>query len=164
MNASVHTPPPVCTTANSVADPADTLRTATGGSTIIPCLRYRDAAAAIDWLCTAFGFQPHAIYGDGEVIRHAQLVSGGGMVMIGSAGLDSQWGRLVAQPGDTGLRVTQGNCVVVPDVDAHYARAVAAGAVIAQNIADQGYGGRGYACRDLEGHLWWFGSYDPWAG
>lgn len=30
------------------------------------------------------------------------------------------------------------------------------------DIADQGYGGRGYACRDPEGHLWWFGSYDPW--
>ena len=163
MNASVHAPPPACTTPNSAAVPAGAARTGAGGSTIIPCLRYRDAAAAIDWLCTAFGFQPHAIYRDGDVIRHAQLVCGGGMVMIGSAGLDGPWGRLVAQPADTGLRVTQGNCVVVPDVDAHYARAVAAGAVVAQGIADQGYGGRGYACRDLEGHLWWFGSSDPWA-
>ncbi|MEP7097563.1 MAG: glyoxalase, partial [Dokdonella sp.] len=24
------------------------------------------------------------------------------------------------------------------------------------------YGGTGYSCRDPEGHLWWFGSYDPW--
>ena len=29
-------------------------------------------------------------------------------------------------------------------------------------IADQHYGGRGYACADPEGHAWWFGSYDPW--
>jgi len=40
---------------------------------------------------------------------------------------------------------------------------VAAGARIVIDIADQPYGGRGYACRDLEGYLWWFGSYDPWA-
>ena len=38
-----------------------------------------------------------------------------------------------------------------------------AGARVVQDIADQGYGGRGYSCRDPEGHLWWFGSYDPWA-
>ena len=41
-------------------------------------------------------------------------------------------------------------------------QAKAAGAQIVIDIADQDYGGRGYACRDIEGHLWWFGSYDPW--
>jgi uncharacterized glyoxalase superfamily protein PhnB len=30
------------------------------------------------------------------------------------------------------------------------------------SIADQDYGGRLYSCRDPEGHLWSFGSYDPW--
>ncbi|MPN55348.1 hypothetical protein SDC9_203030 [bioreactor metagenome] len=58
---------------------------------------------------------------------------------------------------------TQSACVIVSDADAHYARATAAGAEIVIDIADQDYGGRGYACRDPEGHLWWFGSYDPWA-
>jgi uncharacterized glyoxalase superfamily protein PhnB len=52
--------------------------------------------------------------------------------------------------------------VIVADPDAHYAHARAAGAEIVQDIADQDYGGRGYLCRDPEGHLWWFGSYDPW--
>ena len=37
------------------------------------------------------------------------------------------------------------------------------GATIVIDIADQPYGGRGYACKDPEGHHWWFGSYDPWA-
>ncbi len=37
-----------------------------------------------------------------------------------------------------------------------------AGARIVIDIADQDYGGRGYACADPEGYLWWFGSYDPW--
>jgi uncharacterized glyoxalase superfamily protein PhnB len=28
---------------------------------------------------------------------------------------------------------------------------------------DRDYGGRDYTCRDREGHVWTFGSYDPWA-
>src|SRR5690606_31000197 len=132
-------------------------------STIIPCLRYRDAPAAIDWLCRAFGFERHAVYADGDTVHHAQLTFGNGMVMLGSTGNDSEWGRQIVQPEQTGLRETQSPCVVVRDVDAHYAQATAAGATVVQDIADQGYGGRGYSCRDPEGHLWWFGSYDPWA-
>ena len=31
-------------------------------STVIPCLRYRDAVAAIDWLCEVFGFEKQAVY------------------------------------------------------------------------------------------------------
>lgn len=131
-------------------------------STIIPCLRYRDALAAIDWLCGAFGFTKHAVYADGKIVHHAQLTFGNGMVMLGSADNDSEWGRQIAQPDEIGMRETQSPCVIVGDVDAHYARAKAAGATIVQDIADQGYGGRGYSCRDPEGHLWWFGSYDPW--
>lgn len=132
------------------------------GSVIIPCLRYRDAARMIDWLCDAFGFRRHAVHADGDTVHHAQLVFGGGMVMLGSADNAGEWGRLIAQPDETGLRETQSPCVVVADADAHYARAKAAGATIVQDIADQAYGGRGYSCRDPEGHLWWFGSYDPW--
>ena len=139
-----------------MAGPADTT------ATIIPCLRYRDAPAAIDWLCRAFGFERHAVYAEGDIVHHAQLVFGNGMVMLGSADTASEWGRRIAQPGDIGGLETQSPCVVVADVDAHYARAVAAGAELVQDIADQDYGGRGYSCRDPEGHLWWFGSYDPW--
>ena len=139
-----------------MAGPADTT------ATIIPCLRYRDAPAAIDWLCRAFGFERHAVYAEGDTVHHAQLVFGNGMVMLGSADTASEWGRRIAQPGDIGGLETQSPCVVVADVDAHYARAVAAGAELVQDIADQDYGGRSYSCRDPEGHLWWFGSYDPW--
>ena len=52
-------------------------------STIIPCLRYRNAPAMIDWLCEAFGFRRHAVYADGDIVHHAQLVFGNGMVMLG---------------------------------------------------------------------------------
>ena len=132
-------------------------------ATIIPCLRYRDAPAAIEWLCAAFGFVKHAVYADGDTVHHAQLTFGNGMVMLGSADNTSEWGRQIVQPDETGLRETQSPCVIVADCDAHYVRAKAAGATIVQDIADQDYGGRGYSCRDPEGHLWWFGSYDPWA-
>jgi len=131
-------------------------------STIIPCLRYRDAEAAIEWLCRAFGFEKNAVYAEGGIVLHAQLTWGNGMVMLGSTGNASEWGKLIAQPDETGMRETQSPCVIVEDVDPHYDRAKAAGATIVQDIADQGYGGRGYSCRDIEGHLWWFGSYDPW--
>jgi uncharacterized glyoxalase superfamily protein PhnB len=131
-------------------------------ATIIPALRYRDALAAIEWLCVAFGFEKNAVYAEGNVVLHAQLTFGNGMVMIGSVENDSAWGRHMVQPDETGQRETQSACVIVTDADAHYARAKAAGAQIVIDIADQHYGGRGYACRDPEGHLWWFGSYDPW--
>jgi uncharacterized glyoxalase superfamily protein PhnB len=131
-------------------------------ATIIPCLRYRDAPVAIDWLCRAFGFEKQAVYADGDVVHHAQLTFGNGMVMLGSADNTSEWGRQIAQPAEIGNRETQSPCVIVRDADAHYAQATAAGAEIVMDISDQDYGGRGYSCRDIEGHLWWFGSYDPW--
>ena len=51
---------------------------------------------------------------------------------------------------------------MVPDPDAHYTRAKAAGAQIVRELVDQPYGSREYSARDLEGNLWSFGSYDPY--
>ena len=76
-------------------------------STIIPCLRYRDAHAAIDWLCRAFGFEKNAVYADGDTVHHAQLTFGNGMIMLGSADDRSEWGKQIAQPQEIGLRETQ---------------------------------------------------------
>lgn len=136
--------------------------TANTRSTIIPSLRYRDAPAAIDWLCSAFGFEKHAVHAEGDVVHHAQLVFGNGMVMLGSVANASAWGERIAQPDEIGGRETQCPCVIVADCAAHYARAKAAGAVIVDELEQKEYGGAGYSCRDPEGHLWWFGSYDPW--
>ena len=131
-------------------------------ATIIPTLRYRDAAAAIDWLCKAFGFQPHLVVpGEGETIAHAQLVLGNGMIMLGSAG-DDEFGQLQRPPEKFGAPVSQSPYVIVADVDAHHATAAAAGAEVLMGPNDEDYGGRGYSCRDPEGNLWNFGSYNPW--
>ncbi len=130
---------------------------------IIPCMRYRDAPAAIEWLCNAFGFEKMLVVpGEGRTIAHAQLVFGNGMIMLGSAG-NTEFDKLQKPPSDLGGVGTQSCYIVVEDTDAHHARAVAAGAEIIIDIKDEDYGGRGYSCRDPEGHLWNFGSYDPWA-
>ena len=133
------------------------------GSTMIPAIRYLDAPAAIEWLCRAFGFEKHAVYEDGAGgIAHAQLTFGSGMIMVGSL-RDDAWGARIATPVEIGGRHTQACCVIVDDADSHYAQAKASGAEILDDITDQDYGGRGYSCRDIEGHVWWFGSYNPWA-
>ena len=133
------------------------------GSTAIPCLRYRDAARAIDWLCAVFGFTPHLVVpGDNGAIAHAQLNSGNGMIMLGSASNAGAYGLLLVQPNDIGGAQTQTTYLVVMDADAVYERVVNAGAAIVIDIVDEEYGGRGFTCRDLEGHIWSIGTYDPW--
>jgi uncharacterized glyoxalase superfamily protein PhnB len=132
-------------------------------ATLIPCLRYRDAPAAIDWLVKVFGFEKQLVVpGPDGTIAHAQLSFGSGMIMLGSV-LDGDYGRLIKQPDEIGGFETQSPYVIVTDADAVYARARAAGATIALDIKDEDYGGRGFSCRDPEGHLWNVGTYDPWA-
>ena len=133
------------------------------GSAIIPALRYRDAVAAIDFLCKGFGFEKHAVHmGEGNTVAHAQLSFGGAMIMLGSAGNHGDYDTWVQPPRSPGVVVTQGIYVVVDDCDAHCARAMAAGATILRTPEDEDYGGRGYTCRDPEGNVWSFGTYDPW--
>lgn len=131
-------------------------------ATVIPCLRYRDAPAAIAWLCRVFGFEKRLVVpGEDGTIAHAQLSFGNGMIMVGSV-QDSAFGRLMKQPDEIGGAETQSSYVIVSDADAVYARAKAAKAEILLDIKDEDYGGRGFTCRDLEGRLWTFGTYDPW--
>ena len=131
-------------------------------STIIPCLRYQDAPAMIAWLCDTFGFARHLIVEDGSGgIAHAQLTLGAGMIMVGSARPD-EFSRFQGTPGVLG-GTTQSPYVIVPDVDAVCECARAAGAEIVLAPRDEDYGGRSFSCCDPEGHLWNFGSYNPWS-
>jgi uncharacterized glyoxalase superfamily protein PhnB len=132
-------------------------------STIVPGLRYRDALAAIDWLVRAFGFEKHAVYlGANNTVAHAQLTFGNGMIMIGSVDNGSPTACLVKQPADIGNVETQSPYLIVADCDALYASAKAAGAQMIFDLEEKDYGGKGFTCRDPEGHIWHFGSYDPW--
>lgn len=125
---------------------------------IHPILFYRDAPAALQWLHDAFGFEElFRVPGDDGRIVHAEMHLDGAIIMVGSC--DAAAGNL--SPLDVDGRSTAFVNVYIPDPDAHYAGATAAGAEITHPLEDKDYGGRGYACRDLEGHAWSFGSYRP---
>lgn len=127
---------------------------------IFPTLRYKDASTALEWLVRVFGFEEKAVYhGKDGAIQHAELRLGTGMIMFGQHG-DAGWmGGKAPDP----LASPQGIYVVVDDPDAHHDRAAAGGAQIVRELTDQDYGSREYSARDLEGNLWSFGTYDPYA-
>jgi uncharacterized glyoxalase superfamily protein PhnB len=128
---------------------------------IIPTLRYRNAPKMLEWLVEAFGFKRHAVHEDGKGgIAHAQLTLDGGMIMLSSARAD-EFGKLQTTPAAVG-GTTQRPYIIVSNVDELYERAVANGAKVVMPLKDEDYGGRGFTCRDPEGHLWNFGTYDPW--
>lgn len=132
-------------------------------SNLIPCLRYRDVPAALEWLCRVFDFEQRRVVEDPQVgIIHAELGFGSGMLMLGPV-TDSLYGRQVRHPDEVGGVSTQSIYIIVNSADALYTKAKAAGAKIVIELKDEDYGGRGFSCRDLEGHLWNFGTYDPWA-
>ncbi len=127
-------------------------------SIIFPCFRYADAPAAIDWLERAFGFvRGLVVPGEGGTIAHAQLRCGEGMIMLGSRRPNAADALERALEG--GPQVVY---LIVADIEAHHARAVAAGAEIVRAPFDTDYGSRDYVARDPGGHVWCFGTYDPW--
>jgi len=118
---------------------------------ITPYLLYEDAAAALDWLSSAFGFKETLRFTDsGGRVSHAEMdAGGGGQFMLGEPGGGYRG------PGHTGHH----SCllhVLVDDVDAHVERARAAGATILAEPVDKEYGTRSYRVEDLEGHRWDF--------
>ena len=132
------------------------------GSVIIPTMRYKDAMKAIEWLCKAFGFEKHLVVpGENRTIAHAQLSFGNAMIMLGSEN-DNEYGKLLRTPEDLNGLNTQAPYIIVENIDEHYKKAVQEGAEIVLEIKDEDFGGRGYTCRDKEGHIWNFGSYNPW--
>ncbi len=134
----------------------------TSRSTIMPTLRYRNAPAAIDWLCTVLGFARHAVYANPDgTIAHAELTLGGGMIMLGSA-KDDEYSSSFKSPGEVGGVETRGAYIVVADADAIHARAQAANAAIVRPLQNTNYGSRDFTVKDPEGHTWSVGTYDPW--
>src|SRR6266508_3189063 len=123
---------------------------------------YDDAAAAIDWLCRAFGFEVRLkVEGEGGRIEHSELVYGEGLIMVGETGGDRAGQEHMVSPRSTNGGNTQTLCVFVDDVDAHCAHAVASGARIFRGLETSDYGeaywaDRTYGVTDPEGHLWFF--------
>ena len=132
-------------------------------------LFYDDPRRAIDWLCAAFGFEVRMLVeGQGGRVEHSELEFGDGLIMVAGADDASharehgqQWRDGIASPTALGGRFTANLCVYVDDVDAHCARARAAGAEICREPETTDYGpehwsDRNYAAIDCGGHLWWF--------
>jgi uncharacterized glyoxalase superfamily protein PhnB len=135
-----------------------------GWPRISASLNYREAKKAIDWLCRAFGFEVQLLVeGPDGTVHHSQLVYGDGLIMVAeeaprSAHPERHWRK---SPASVGGANTAALMLFVDDVDAHCARARAAGAVITMEPANTDYGpdyweDRGYEAADPDGHHWWF--------
>jgi uncharacterized glyoxalase superfamily protein PhnB len=138
---------------------------------IVPMIAYEDAAAAIDWLTQAFGFREREgrrhTAPDGTV-THAELERDGAIVMLATPNADYQSPRHHRETCEAARRwqdnpwVVDGLFVAVDDVDAHHARATAAGADVIRPPEDsEGAGMRLYTAEDPEGHRWMFGQQAP---
>ncbi len=121
---------------------------------VIPVLVYADVEAAHDFLVEVFGFTSGGLHrlDDGTVV-HAEVRHGDAAIWLHPETAEHE----LASP--RAAAVSHGGLsVVVPDVDAHHARAEAAGARIDSPPTDQDYGLREYGVRDPENHRWWFSS------
>jgi uncharacterized glyoxalase superfamily protein PhnB len=122
---------------------------------VIPYLFYEDVAAAGAWLCEAFDFTETLRHTtrDGTV-THMELTCGGESIMLGA--VDRREGQAL------GYRVARGEphssfvFIIIPDVEAHFERAVRAGATVISAPEDKPYGQRQYTVQDAEGQRWSF--------
>jgi len=129
-------------------------------SSFIPALRYNDAHKAIRWLCDYLGFEERVVYGDDQLVHHAQLTFRGGMIMIGSH-RESEYDQLISLPMHIQNQNTQSPYLYVDDIKAYFAEVSTKGVEIVLPYKEEPHG-TGFTCRDLEGHLWSFGDYNPW--
>ena len=124
-----------------------------GVPNIFPCFRYESARG--DRMAEQCLRLREAVRGAGRE-QHSRARAarfGPGMIMMSSGG----------KPDPKNPATERfGTYVVVPDIEAHYARAKAA-AQIERPLAETEYGSREYSARDCGGHLWSFGTYDPYA-
>jgi uncharacterized glyoxalase superfamily protein PhnB len=131
---------------------------------VIPMFSYEDVGRAADWIAAAFGFAETGRWSDDEGrVTHLNMELDGGMIMLGYPSPDYQSPKHHAEVCEQARAwretpyVVDGLYVSVDDVDAHYARAQAAGATILSELEDNtGIGQRQYRAEDLEGHRWMF--------
>lgn len=121
------------------------------------CLTYNDAEAAIEYLCSAFGFtQRLLVPGPEGKVMHSELSLGSAVIMVSSPKPEMER----VSPRDL-AGVNQSLSIHVDDPDSHFAAAKTAGVTILQELQDEEFGSRGYMAKDLEGHVWYFGTYQP---
>ncbi len=115
--------------------------------TVLPHVRYKNLAEAIEWLGKAFGFREHYRYG--QPLSGAQVHLGNAWIMLHRSSEGA------ASPAELGYG-TQSLTVFLEDVEGHFQRAKAAGAQILEEPHETDYGEFQYAAEDLDGHHWLF--------
>jgi uncharacterized glyoxalase superfamily protein PhnB len=126
--------------------------------TLFATLKYQDARKATTWRADASSLQVGTYSPEsGDTVDHAEMFYGNGGIMSGSM-QDNEY-PLATASGSASQAV--GIYVIVEDIDAHHAKAQAAGAEMVIDLQNMEYGSREYTARDFEGHLWSFGTYQP---
>ncbi|MBJ7470759.1 MAG: VOC family protein [Solirubrobacteraceae bacterium] len=121
--------------------------------TAVTILRLRERAT-LDWLVSTFGFTVSEVTPpEGDELHHAQLTYGTSVLMASATG-----GRLDQAPGYASVYLT---LETDAEVDAVFAKAIAAGAASVLPPEDMPYGGRNATVRDPDGNTWSVGSYQP---
>jgi len=115
--------------------------------TVTPYLTMADAAGLLAFIKKAFGATEHYVMrGPDGAVRHGDVMIGDSHIMLGEAG--GQWMPTPAQL-----------YLYVPDCDAVYRQALAAGASSVQEPKTQFYGDRHGCVKDAWGNLWWAASH-----
>ena len=128
-----------------------------GWPRIAPHLIYDDPASAIAWLTRVFGFKERTSgrqTSPNGLIQRTQMEVGDSLFTVGLPSIHADSPK---RGVSTMLKV------YVDEVDAHYRKAIAEGATIALELADQPWGDRNYQATDPEGHQWSFAQhiFDP---
>lgn len=118
---------------------------------ITPYLYNEDVVSAMRFLAKAFGFRRFGAVSRGPdgKINHAAMKAGSSVVLMGRPPTAYRNPRRLGQ-------ATQCLLLDVRGVDAHFGRAVKAGARVLHEPADTPFGTRRYGVTDPEGHEWYF--------
>jgi len=129
---------------------------------VIPMIAYEDGVAALDWLAKAFGFQERDRWVEPDgTLSHGEMQTGDGVIMLATPTPHYRGPKRHRETCEQARKwsevpyIIDGVLVHVDDLDAHFARAKAAGATILSEIQDDSQGRR-YRAEDLEGHRWFF--------
>jgi PhnB protein len=117
-----------------------------GYATVTPYLCVADAAKLIEFLKQAFDAQLlFKMDGPGGRIMHAEMTIGDSRIMLGQPAPGQETHAMIH--------------LYLPDTDAFYARAIAAGATSVREPADQFYGDRSAGVRDPFGNQWYIATH-----
>ena len=129
---------------------------------VIPMIAYEDGVAAMEWLTRAFGFRERARYTEPDgTLSHGEMEVGGGLIMLATPTPEYRSPKHLREICEQARKwsavpwIIDGVLVYVDDLDAHFRRAKAAGAIILSEIQED-EPGRRYRAEDLEGHRWFF--------